>query len=149
MVASPDISPALLSAYVATFAKPPQPYLQIVHFSNPEVGRYNFHGIAGIKIVAQRHSAVVGAIVDLQPLQTPQEQERGWMFPISTWVSRYHPESFTIYVASGKQPIPRRALRFDESRVCEGLVISLNFDAEHRMIPYTAGLIPIYSPRAG
>lgn len=150
MTSSPDIRPALGDAYLATFGRPLHPALQIVRFPDNEVRRYNWHGIAGFKISAPRHSAIVGAIVDLDPLRTPQEEERGWQLPMSAWVSRYRPEFLTVYVASGKQFTRRGALRFDESRDCEGLVVSfLNHAVGHRRIPYEVELIPIYSPRGG
>lgn len=137
----------------------PPPDLQMIHFQNPEVERYNFHGIAGITISVPRDSAIARAIVDLQPLQTPQEENRRWALPMSAWIYRYHPESFAIYVASGKQPIRYvasrkqsmrdKALIFDKTRVREGLVINLHRHGfEHRKIPFTVELIPIYSPRS-
>lgn len=150
MIVSPEIRLALSDAYVDTFGKPPRPGLQIVRFSNPEVKRYNFHGIAEAEITVFQHSAIFETTIDLQALQTPQEQQRGWKPPISAWISEYHPESLAIYVASGKQPIRQGAERFDAARVCEGLVITLHRHGfEHRRIPFTAEFIPIYLPRTG
>ncbi len=152
MTSSPDIRPSLLNAYTATFAtfgRRPEPGLQFVGFTKDQVKRYNFHGIACVTIEVPRHSAVTGAIVDLHPFQTPQEENRKWQPPTSAWVSKYHPESLMICVASGKQPIRHGALVPDESefRACEGLVVLLRDWNNHKFIPYTAKLQFIYLPK--
>lgn len=44
--------------------------------------------------------------------------------------------------------IRRGALEIDVSRACEGLVVNLHRHGfDHRRIPFTVQLIPIYSPR--
>lgn len=147
MPRSIEIRKDLITAYTATYGKPPQPTLDSVGFTIAEVKRYNFHGIAGVTIEVPRHSAITGAIVDLHPLQTPQENNRKWQPPMSAWVYRYRPESLLIYVASGKQPIRRGALRLDDSRSCEGLVVLLSNWNNHKVIPYIAELQFIYLPK--
>jgi|GEM_PF-3543880 hypothetical protein len=112
----------------------------IISLLGREDTRYSIHGIAEASIAIGKLSARTQAIIDLGPLQISP--------PRVAWM-REAPDNLRVFISSGKQPHRQgNTLRLTETSTVEGIVIRLNYGGlDHKQIPYTTEMIPLYTPR--
>lgn len=104
-----------------------------------EVTRYKKHGLARIHLNIY-FNTVNDIIVDMASFRKPTS-------PVAGWISSLTRAGLDVVISDDRQSFRNSAIRFEQSRSLEALLVELSFNVSPKSeISYAAELVPLYHP---